>query len=89
MSIEGLMLDTGMDVDAPASMSNQHAFAAAATDAAATVIPAADINFYAGTMFAVCDARQAAKVETALIEALKCGVIVSKVGPEFAFDFTA
>jgi hypothetical protein len=70
-------------------MTNYNAFAAAATDAASAVISAADINFYAGTMFAVCSAHDAAKIETTLIEALKCGVIVSKVGPEFAFDFTA
>jgi hypothetical protein len=46
-----------------------------------------DVLFYAGTMFVTCDSKMAAKIETALIEAMKCGVIVSKVGPEYAFDF--
>ena len=40
-----------------------------------------------GTLFVECDARAAAKIETALIEAIDCGVIVSKVGHEFAFNF--
>ena len=47
----------------------------------------AEAVFYAGSLFVTCDSRTAAKIETALIEQLKCGVIVSKVGPEFAFDF--
>jgi hypothetical protein len=42
---------------------------------------------YSGTLFVECDARTAAKIETALIDELKCGVRVSKVGHEFAFDF--
>ena len=45
------------------------------------------VNMYAGTLFVECDARTAAKIETALIDELKCGVRVSKVGHEFAFDF--
>ena len=45
-------------------------------------------HMYAGTLFVKCDARSAAKIETALLENLSCGVIVSKVGPEYAFDFT-
>ena len=45
-------------------------------------------TFYAGTLFVECDARTAAKIETALIDDLKCGVRVSKCGHEFAFDFT-
>lgn len=64
-------------------------FAAKATTAAATVVDQEDIQFYGGSMFVVCDSKQAAKIETALIEAMKCGVIVSKVGQEFAFDFVA
>ena len=68
---------------------NKFEFAAAATEAAATVVDSEDVNFYGGSMFVFCDSKQAAKIETALIEALKCGVIVSKIGPEYGFDFTA
>ena len=42
---------------------------------------------YAGTLFVECNARAAAKIETALLEAMDCGVRVCKVGHEFAFDF--
>lgn len=45
-------------------------------------------HMYAGTLFVACTPRDAAKIETTLIENLNCGVIVSRVGPEFAFDFT-
>jgi hypothetical protein len=46
-----------------------------------------DVVLYAGTMFVTCNVSMAAKIKTALAGALNCGVIVSKVGPEFAFDF--
>ena len=45
-------------------------------------------QMYAGSLFVTCSARDAAKIETALINNLNCGVIVSKVGPEYTFDFT-
>jgi hypothetical protein len=45
-------------------------------------------HFIDGTLFVPCDAQHAAKIETALLENLDGGVIVSRVGPEFAFDFT-
>jgi len=44
-------------------------------------------TMYAGTLFVECSGRTAAKIETALIDELKCGVRVSKVGNEYAFDF--
>ena len=44
-------------------------------------------QMYAGTLFVTCNAYSAAKIETKLREQLCCGVIVSKVGPEYAFDF--
>ena len=84
MSVEALMLDLGMNID----KLNKHEFAALATEAAATIVDREDVNFYGGSMFVFCDSKQAAKIETALIDVLKCGVIVSKVGSEFAFDFT-
>lgn len=43
--------------------------------------------FTCGTLFVECTAKEAAKVETALLEATACGVVVSGVGTEFAFDF--
>ena len=44
-------------------------------------------QMYAGTLFVTCNAYSAAKIETQLRLQLQCGVIVSKVGPEYAFDF--
>lgn len=45
-------------------------------------------NFAYGTLFVPgITAKQAAKIETKLIEAFKCGIIVSKVAEEFSFDF--
>ena len=43
-------------------------------------------EFKFGTLFVECTAKQAAKIETMLINTLKTGVVVSKVGEEFAFD---
>lgn len=43
-------------------------------------------EFKYGTLFVECTAKQAAKIETMLIETMKMGVIVSKVDEEFAFD---
>ena len=54
---------------------------------AAKSVCGAGMQFYAGTLFVKCTSIEAAKIETSLIEALKCGVIVSKVGPEYCFDF--
>lgn len=46
------------------------------------------VSMYAGTLFVECDALTAAKIKTALIDGLKCGVRMSKVAHEYAFDFT-
>jgi hypothetical protein len=67
-------------------MMNNHEFAAAAHAAVETVTKS-ESNFYCGSLFVRCDSLTAAKIKTALREALGCGVVVSKVGPEFAFDF--
>lgn len=52
-------------------------------------------SFSFGSLFVVCTALEAAKVETALSK-LNCGIIVSAQGPtapgqagEFSFDFIA
>lgn len=66
---------------------NNFEFAAAA-QAAVESVTNSEANFYAGSLFVKCTPWDAAKIETALIEALKCGVIVSKVGPEYCYDFT-
>jgi len=48
-------------------------------------------NWYAefkyGTLFVECTAKHAAKIESMLIKTIGAGVIVSKAGDEFAFDF--
>ncbi len=44
--------------------------------------------FAYGTLAVECSAREAAKVETALSKVVTCGIIVSKAGDEFLFDFT-
>ena len=53
-------------------------------------------SFTFGSLFVVCTAREAAKVETALNKMLKGGIIVTGQGPiaqgqvgEFSFDFIA
>jgi|SaaInl5LU_22_DNA_1037371.scaffolds.fasta_scaffold94990_2 hypothetical protein len=45
-------------------------------------------QFFSGTLFATCSAREAAKIETMLIDEYKCGVIVSPMRgtDEYAFD---
>jgi len=47
-------------------------------------------SFTHGTLFVPeITPRQAAQLETALIKNLKCGIIVSKISHEYAFDFVA
>lgn len=44
--------------------------------------------FYNGTMFVDCTVAEAVKIETALLEnVVNCGIILSRVGDESAFDF--
>ena len=72
---------------------NYNAFAAKVETIASTIVlgidpsAALDVNMYAGTLFVECGAHTAAKIKTALIEGVECGVRMSKVGHEFAFDF--
>lgn len=44
-------------------------------------------EFKYGTLFVECTPKEAAKIETKLLDTLKCGIIVSKIDEEFAFDF--
>ena len=63
-------------------------FEAKVLDIVDSVIPVVVYSrFFNGTLFVECTAREAAKLESAFIEALPCGVIVSSVEGEFAFDF--
>ena len=66
---------------------NRVEFEVKAFNAAETIVDARNIEFYAGTMFVKCVSQSAAQIESALIEAMQCGVVVSKVGPEYCFDF--
>ena len=44
-------------------------------------------DFYNGSMFVECTARQAAEIETTLLDILSCGIVVSSCSGVFAFDF--
>jgi hypothetical protein len=70
---------------------NYHVFTAKAFDAVYEALENSEVaqtaTMYAGTLFVKCNAHSAAKIETALIKHLECGVIVGRVGPEYAFDF--
>jgi hypothetical protein len=52
----------------------------------------ADVSSYSaefvnGTLFVECSVEKAVKLETALLNKLGCGIILSRVGGESAFDF--
>lgn len=70
---------------------NYHVFTAKAVDAVYEALENTEVartaTMYAGTLFVRCNAYSAAKIKTALINELACGVKVSKVGPEYSFDF--
>jgi hypothetical protein len=44
-------------------------------------------SFTCGTLFAECTVSEAVKIETALLKFVNCGIIMSRVGDESAFDF--
>lgn len=82
MSIEGLMLDMGMDVDAPFTL-------AKALTEARVIIGSnreSDAYLFNGTMFVKCSVPEAIQIESALIKA-GAAVILSRVGNESSFDF--
>jgi hypothetical protein len=70
---------------------NYHVFTAKAFEAVYEALENTEVaktaQMYAGTLFVKCNAYSASKIETALIKHLECGVRVSRVGPEYAFDF--
>lgn len=57
----------------------------------AKVLKTDKVAYFAyGTLFVPgVTSREAAKIETALISELRCGIIVTPSAGEFAFDFTA
>jgi hypothetical protein len=40
-----------------------------------------------GSLFVECSVAEAVRLETALLSELHCGIILSRVGDESAFDF--
>jgi hypothetical protein len=53
----------------------------------ADVVGGGRASFTNGTLFVRCSVEQAIRIETALLQSLKCGIILSRVGDESAFDF--
>ncbi len=44
-------------------------------------------EFVNGTLFVQCEVADAVKIETALLKALPCGIILSRIDGESAYDF--
>ena len=44
-------------------------------------------SFTNGTLFVECSIADAVKIETALLKIVNCGVMLSRVGEETAYDF--
>lgn len=44
-------------------------------------------QFTNGTLFVECSVAEAVKIETALLKIVNCGIILSRVGSESAYDF--
>jgi hypothetical protein len=54
----------------------------------AKVIKADDkASFTSGTLFVECSVAEAVKIETALLKKFQCGIVLSRIGDESAFDF--
>jgi hypothetical protein len=70
---------------------NYHELTVLAVTAVDTALMDTEISktatMYCGTLFVTCNAYSAAKIQKQLIKDVKCFVRVSKVGPEYAFDF--
>ena len=77
MSIEGLLLDAGVDLD----------FEDRVVALANVVVGYNKSKFYNGTLFVKCTVPEAIKLESSLIDLFPVGVILSRVGDESAFDF--
>jgi hypothetical protein len=44
-------------------------------------------SFTMGSLFVECSVPEAVRLETQLLETLSCGIILSRVGNESAYDF--
>jgi len=44
-------------------------------------------SFTCGTLFVECSIAEAVKIETALLKKFQCGIVLSRIGDESAFDF--
>jgi hypothetical protein len=44
-------------------------------------------SFTCGSLFVECSVPEAVKLETALLNNVKCGIILSRVGSESSYDF--
>ena len=62
-------------------------FESTALEIANSIATVSEASFYAGTLFVKCNAYAAAKIKEALVAELPAAVKISKVGPEYAFDF--
>lgn len=46
-----------------------------------------EANFVNGTLFVNCTVAEAIKIESALLKNFRCGIILSRIDEESAFDF--
>jgi hypothetical protein len=53
----------------------------------AEVVGEGKAAFTNGTLFVECSVPEAVRVETALLDYVNCGIILSRVGDESAYDF--
>jgi hypothetical protein len=53
----------------------------------AKVVGEGKAAFTNGTLFVECTVPEAVRIETVLLEYVDCGIILSRVGDESAFDF--
>ena len=53
----------------------------------AKVVGEGKAAFTNGTLFVECSIPEAVRIESALLEYVDCGIILSRVGDESAYDF--
>jgi hypothetical protein len=56
-------------------------------DVVAKVVGEGKAAFTNGTLFVECSIPEAVRIESALLEYVDCGIILSRVGDESAYDF--
>ena len=50
-------------------------------------VPEYSAEFMNGSLFVRCSVGDAVRLETALLKELRCGIILSRLGDESAYDF--